>query len=258
MPRFFLPPDAVPGSEVTLEGEDARHIALSLRMAAGESITVCDGRGEEMACILTALTPQSVTARVVSRAPCLAEPPYRAVLYQALPKGDKMDTIVQKAVETGVYAVVPVLSARCVSRPEEKALEKKRERWAKIAREAAMQSQRGIIPAVRPPMTFGQAVEEMAAGFGLFCYEGSDVRPLGEVLPPACPMEIGFIIGPEGGFSDQEANLAREMGIHPVGLGKRILRSETASAVTLSCLSYQYELCPQQSHTPRGSLPEQK
>lgn len=241
MPRFFLP-DNPAGDFVTLDGEDARHISLSLRMAVGESIIVCDRQGRELHCTLTALTPQTVTARIDGISPCQAEPPYRAILYQALPKGDKMDAIVQKAVETGVYAIVPVLSARCVSRPDDKALEKKCQRWAKIAREAAMQSQRGIIPQLRPPISFRQAVEEMAGSFGLFCYEGSDVLPLGQVLPPQCPPEIGFIIGPEGGFSPEEAALAKESGLKSVGLGRRILRSETASAVTLSCLSFRYEL----------------
>ena len=246
MPRFFLSADAVSGSAVTIDGSDARHIALSLRMAAGETITVCDGGGREYLCRLISLHPETVCAEILSEARCKAEPPYRAVLYQALPKGDKMDTIVQKAVETGVYAIVPVLTERCVSRPDEKSLEKKRERWAKIAREAAMQSQRGLVPEVRPLLTFGEAVREMAgSGLALFCYEGEGVRPLGEVLPEKSPEEIRFMIGSEGGFSPNEAEIAAASGICPVGLGPRILRSETASAVTLSCLSYRYELCGQ-------------
>ena len=190
-------------------------------------------------------TPAEVTARILSRSVDTVEPPFGATLYQAIPKGDKMGEIVEKAVECGVTRIVPVLTERCVSRPDPKAMEGKRARWQKIAESAAKQSGRGVIPEIAPMCSFAQAVEELGhADLPLFCYEGEGTRPLAQVLREQTPVgkDVRFFIGSEGGFSQSEAEAATAAGLCPIGLGKRILRTETAAAFVLACLVYEAEL----------------
>ena len=149
MPRFFIPPgEARPGCMLTLDRDASSHIARSLRMRAGETLTLSDGEGTDFEAEITG-TGEAVTVRVLSESLCGTEPETRAILFQALPKGDKMDWIVQKATELGVYAIQPFLSSRCISRPDGKSMEKKRARLQKIAFEAAQQSGRGRVPEVR-------------------------------------------------------------------------------------------------------------
>ena len=152
MPRFFVPSTGFDGDIVRITGDDARHIARALRMAAGETVTVCDMHGTTHTCVLERITDAASVARIVASTPSDTEPPYPVTLYQAFPKGDKMDAVVQKAVESGACAVVPFLSERCVSRPDDKSVEKKIARWQRIALEAAKQCGRGIIPEVRRPL----------------------------------------------------------------------------------------------------------
>ena len=157
-----------------------------------------------------------------------------------------MDVIVQKAVESGACAIVPFLSERCVSRPDEKSVEKKIARWQRIALEAAKQCGRGIIPAVRRPLTYAQMLEEAsAASLPLFCYEGDGTASLREVLAAADTggtRSISLVIGSEGGFSGDEAAAAVQHGFHLCGLGRRILRCESASGFALACIAYAFEL----------------
>lgn len=245
MPRFFVPSAQITETELTLLGTDAHHIARALRMAVGEHITVSDMHRGSLECELTRITDTEVTARILSRTVDTVEPPFGATLYQAIPKGDKMGEIVEKAVECGVTRIVPVLTERCVSRPDGKALEGKRARWQKIAESAAKQSGRGVIPEIAPMFSFAQAVEEIkGAALPLFCYEGEGTRPLAQVLRENQPSgkEVRFLIGSEGGFSTAEAEQAIAAGLIPVGLGKRILRTETAAAFVLACLVYETEL----------------
>ena len=236
MPRFFVPSVNFEGKQVKITGSDAWHIARALRMAVGESVSVCDMHGGVH-------TTESVATA--------GDPPVRIVLYQALPKGDKMDLIVQKAVEFGAYAVVPFVSERCISRPADDALEKKRVRWQRIALEAAKQCGRGIVPEVRNALSFCGMLERAAtAPLVLFCYEGDGTRTLRAVLKEVRPARfmqdepplISLVIGCEGGFSAAEAAAARAGGFHMCGLGRRILRCESASAFALACMSYEYEL----------------
>lgn len=242
MGRFFVQASQIVDDTVTLTGSDAGHIARVLRMTVGESITVCDMQGKEYQCTLAAVTPEQVQARVVEICQNQTESAYRTVLYQALPKGDKMETLIQKAVECGVCEIVPVASERCVVRLDEKTAQKKVERWQKIAQSAAEQSGRGIVPRVRMPISFAKAIEEAKAlACAFVCYEGEQSRMLGAILPDA-PTEIGFFIGPEGGFSQGEVTRVLEAGLPCVGLGRRILRTETASTFVLSALVYRYEL----------------
>lgn len=204
-------------------------------MRAGEELTVCDGLGVRHDCVIENVGSDEVAVRVVSSRPCENEPKTRVVLYQALPKSDKMEFIIQKAVELGAAAVVPVLSARCVSRPDEKSMKKKLERWNKIALAASMQSRRGRIVEVMPAMTFEQAAEK-AGGSAVVCYELGGV-PLGDA-PQLENDEISLFIGSEGGFEKGEVELLLENGGTAVTLGSRILRAETAPLAALSIIMY--------------------
>ncbi len=246
MPHFFTAEDLSGCETVSIVGGDARHIALSLRMRVGESVTVSDRNARRYVCTLREIRPDAVTAAIQSAEKSLCEPPYRAVLYQALPKGDKMDLIVQKAVEYGVYAVVPVLSARCISRPDAQTMEKRLLRWNKIAREAAMQCGRDRLTQVLPCVSFAEALRQQKDGetLSLLCYEGERTVSLKAALRgfDACPAEIRFMVGSEGGFAEEEARMASDAGWLPVGLGARILRCESAPLYVLAALSYEFEL----------------
>ena len=250
MPRFFVQKDSIVNDTVTLMGDDAHHVSRSLRMAAGEQITVCDMQGFEYTCELTEFLPDRVCARILETRKSNTEPPYRAQVYQALPKGDKLDSVIQKAVECGACEITTFESERCITRMKDQNEEKKLERRQKIATEAAKQCGRSILPAVYPTVRFRDAIASAAkADIALFCYEGDGTEPLPLVLR-ACRKEltseaiptVSIVIGSEGGFSLAEAEWAIAQGMHPVGLGKRILRTETAATFVLACLSYELEL----------------
>lgn len=244
MPRFFIPTGGIVDKTVTFTGEDARHISLSLRMAEGDTLIAVTSDGYEHTCRLSAFTKESVTAEVTESRKCAAEPPCRVTLYQAYPKGDKLEFILQKAVELGAFSVVPFESSRCIKRPTAEKAEKQRMRLEKIAREAAMQCGRGIIPAVGQTQSFdGMLDAAKRHDLCLFCYEADGTRPLSELLPPReRPLDIGVVIGSEGGFSPAEAESAKAAGLSLCGLGPRILRCETAPLCVLSALLYHYEL----------------
>ena len=250
MPRFFVNVDQITESEITLLGDDAHHISRSLRMAAGEMITVSDGKGTEYQCELTAFLPDRVVARIQESRPCKTEPPYRAVVWQALPKGEKLDSIIQKSVECGADRVCLFESERCIVRVKDGDKGKKDDRRNRIALEAAKQCGRGIIPRVETPVSFDQAVKQASgADLALFCYEGDGTEPLPTILkrfrdtlPQDRVPEICVMVGSEGGFAPSEVERARAAGMQVTGLGSRILRTETAAAFVLGCLSYELEL----------------
>ena len=251
MPRFFVRSDQIADGIVTITGDDAHHISRSLRMAAGEHITVCDMQKFEYECELTAFLPECVQARVLETRKCDTEPPYHAQVFQALPKGDKLDSIIQKAVECGAAELTTFESERCVVRAKDAAEPKKLERRARIAQQAAKQSGRGILPQIHATVPFAEAIARAAkADIPLFCYEGDGTQPLPAVLKRLCAGRKGddgiptvsLVIGSEGGFSQAEADAAARAGLIPVGLGKRILRTETAAAFVLACLVYELEL----------------
>ena len=212
MPRFFV--DERPEGQVFLGGEDGRHIAKSLRMRPGEALTLCDGRGTDYACRVVSCDGEGALVQVEESRPSFSEPGTKVTVCQCLAKGDKLETVTQKAVELGAWEIWPVESARCVVRLEGKSGEKKAARLQKIAREAAMQSGRGVIPQVRQPASLKQALE--AGGDRLFVF-----------------------VGPEGGFAPEEAELARSLGGKVLTLGPRILRTETAPLAALACVFYQ-------------------
>ena len=250
MPRFFVQKEQISDGVVSIVGDDAHHISRALRMAAGECITVCDMQSFEYECELTDFLPDRVLAKVLTSRQSDTEPPYRAHIYQALPKGDKLDSIIQKAVECGAASITPFESERCVVKVKADAEIKKTERRQRIATEAAKQSGRSLLPTVSPTLSFAEAIKQAArADIPLLCYEGEDQRTLSAVLKEyklhhkgGDIPEISIVIGSEGGFSLAEVKAAREAGLISVGLGKRILRTETASSFALSCLVYELEL----------------
>ena len=247
MPRFFVNQNQIEELYITMWGEDAHHISRSLRMAAGEHITVSDGEKYEYDCILEVFADNFVKAKIIDKYISANELPVRVHLYQALPKGDKLDFIIQKAVECGSYDITPFESQHCVVKIKKEAEERKTERRNKIAYEASKQCGRVIIPQVKPTISFEQMLAE-ASNFDavLFCYEGQGTEPLGITLKKIrneCEInDLAIIIGSEGGFSNEEFLLAKEHGFYSIGLGKRILRAETAAVFALSCIVYEFEL----------------
>ncbi len=245
MPKFFVRQDQIDGELVTLLGDDAFHISRSLRMAKGEHISVCDMQGEEYECELEEFLSDSVRARILSSRRIDNEPPKRIYLYQALPKGDKLDTVIQKAVECGVYEICLFESERCVAKSKGDSEARKTERRNRIALEAAKQCGRGYIPKVHETVGFREAIASAClADLCLFCYEGESERSLKRALLAhgGNVNSISIVVGSEGGFSLSEAAHAMEKGAVSVSLGKRILRTETAASFVLGCLVYEYEM----------------
>lgn len=238
MPRFFVPD--LSGETIVLTGEDGRHLARSLRCRVGDPVELCDGRGTDGFGVIAALSGDAVTVEVKEKRPGKSELPCFVTLYQALPKGDKLDFIVQKAVELGVSVIVPVLTERCISRPDKKGMEGKLLRLRKIAREAAGQSGRGMLPEVRPLLSFSAALAEMRESRCPILFYERASRPLGEVLLSR-PESVSFLVGAEGGFSPDEARQAEAAGLAVCTMGPRILRCETAPLYALSAIGFIYE-----------------
>lgn len=244
MPRFFVPSSGFDGETVTVTGDDAFHMARSLRMAVGDTVTVCDMHGKEHLCRLESLRDDVCRMTILESKESDTEPPVEVTLYMGYPKGDKLELVIQKAVELGACSIVPFFSERCVKQPRADREEKQNARQSRIAEEAAKQCGRGRIPSVGLPISFS-AVLQAAKDYDLtlFCYEGDGTRPLKEVLQAhRCAKKIAVIIGAEGGFSLAEAEAAVAAGCESVGLGRRILRCETAPLCVLSGISYEFEL----------------
>ena len=243
MPRFFVNADAVSEDGVRITGADAHHIARALRMAVGEEITVCTEAGRELLCRLSRIRDDEAVAEILSERQSSAEMPLSVTLYMAYPKGDKLETVVQKAVELGASRIVPFLSERCIRRPKPEKLEAERERLSRIATEAAKQCGRGALPEVRLPLSFDDMLREAVAdGVALFCYEGKGTRSIRALLEGGDCKHLSVIVGSEGGFSEGEAEAARAAGCQMTGLGPRILRCETAPLYALSAISVLLEL----------------
>lgn len=235
MPRFFVDPPV--GETVTLTGASAAHIAKSLRMSVGDALALCDGRGTDYAAEIAGMDRTTVTARITARTPSIGEPDVRLVLFQGLPKGDKMDWIVQKAVELGAAEIVPFAAARSVSRLDEETARKKTARWQKIAEEAAGQSQRGRLPQVAVRVPYDEALRRAATCDRVFfCYEGGGAGL--RTLLTDKPGSVAVFVGPEGGFSPEEVAQAESAGAVRVTLGTRILRTETAPLAALSAILF--------------------
>ena len=234
MPRFFIEYTPEVGGSAVIEGADARHIGGALRMTAGEALTLCDGRGTDYACTVTAVEKERVTLSVNAATPSSSEPSLAVTLYMGLPKGDKMELIIQKAVELGVTAIVPVATARCIVKLDGKDAAKKQARWQKIAAEAAGQSGRGIIPTVETPISWKQALSRFETEKTLLCYEGGG-QPIGQLVTPN-HKAVSLVVGPEGGFDVAEVEAVLAVGGKIATLGPRILRCETAPLAAIAVL----------------------
>lgn len=244
MYHFFIQAYQVRDNTIRLEGSDVNHMKNVLRMKPGEEVTVTDEDRVEYHCCIESLTEDAVWLEILERTKNDCELTADIYLFQGLPKGDKMELIVQKAVELGVHAVIPVETRRCIVKLDEKKRISKQRRWNAIAESAAKQSKRSVIPKVLPVMRFEEALA-MAKDFELVCipYEqakgmGTLKQFLGQLRPG---IRAAFFIGPEGGFEEQEVELAKEQGVYPISLGKRILRTETASLALLSMMMLSLE-----------------
>ncbi len=246
MPRFFVHSSDISGGFVTIRGDDAHHISRSLRMAAGEHITVCDELGHQYECVLARFT-DTVLAHIISQGCATGELPIRIHLFQALVKGDKLDTVIQKAVECGAVTITPFECNRCIVRVKEEVEEERTRRRCRIALEAAKQCGRSIVPRVNATVSFEDMLKYSSKHGGLIlCYEGEKVislrRELDRLKRTRLQPEICLAIGPEGGFELGEIDRAVANGALTVSLGTRILRTETAATVALSCFSYEFEM----------------
>ena len=244
MYHFYVEPEAVSADTVRISGGDVNHIKNVLRMHPGEQIVILDGSGMEYRCEIEAIA-EEVLARILEAKKTEAELSVRLLLFQGLPKKDKMELIIQKAVELGVSEIIPVLTKRTVVKLEDKKKEQKKlERWQAIAEAAAKQSGRGIIPKVCEAVKFTEAVKQAGElDEALIPYElaeGMD-EARERIRGLHGKRTIGIFIGPEGGFEEEEIALAAKSGIHPITLGKRILRTETAGLCILSVIMFELE-----------------
>lgn len=238
MPKFFVSPAEAQGNFLVLTGENAAH-AKVLRVQPGEVVVVCDGAGQDLTCVVSDVSPGQVSLVVQSREASRAEPPVFCSVYMAYAKADKLEHVIQKATELGAGEIVAFPSSRCVSRPDEKALAKKLERWQKIAASAAEQSGRGRIPQVLTVRSFRDAVLRAAeSDLALFPYENERTMSLRTAIGAAEFRTASIMTGPEGGFSEDEVSMAAEAGMKICSLGPRILRCETAPLCALSAVMY--------------------
>ena len=236
MGAWFFTEDKV-DKQYLISGEDAYHINKSLRMKIGEELTLCDKDGVCHICKISDLKKDTVNVSVISSNPCTNEPKTKVTLFQALTKGDKMDFIIQKSVELGVTQIVPIITERCISRPDSKNAEKKIVRWQKIAKQAAMQSRRGIIPKISPILTFDESYSFAQSLDSKFVFYENGGKKIDYFLNDH-HKNIGFFVGSEGGFSENEISILKSNGIYTATLGKRILRAETAPIAALSIIMY--------------------
>lgn len=238
MVRFFVEPEQLQSNFISLTGANAAHGRV-LRLKTGEKVLVCDGEGNECMCTISDCTSDQIGLVVNSRDASVSEPSVRVSVYVAFPKADKLEHIIQKATELGAYEIVAFPSARCVSKPDEKSIHKKLERWQKIAVSAAEQSGRGRIPQVLVLSSLQQALERgKAVDKAILFYENEQATTLRMALEEKVYNTVSLLTGPEGGLEDREVELAKTAGFDICTLGKRILRCETAPLCALSAVMY--------------------
>ena len=247
MQRYFIDAASFGAHKVTISGNDAHHIARVMRMKPGDRIIVSDGESREAIVEIAELETGEVTAEIVELRSMTNEPAWQIFIAQGLPKGDKMETVIQKGTEIGAAGFIPFQSERVVVQYDAKKEGKRLERWQRIAKEAAEQAHRSIIPQIHPVLSWSALLGELT-GYDLvvLCYEKESNSPssglrevIGSGFDPGSPRKVLLIVGPEGGFSEREVAEAEACGIRIAGLGKRILRTETAAMVGLTCLMYE-------------------
>lgn len=246
MHHFFTDPANIDDKYVYITGSDVNHIKKVLRMKQGEKLLVSNGIDKDYYCEIEEITDRYVRGLILKVDCEGSEPDCQFYLFQCLPKGDKMETIIQKAVELGAKEIIPVSSKRSVVKLDEKKAEGKIKRWNLISESGAKQSRRAVIPEVKSVFTFKEAIE-YSKGFdiNIIPYENfKDMKRTREVINKIKPgMKVGIFIGPEGGFDESEIDMAKEAGIERISLGRRILRTETAGMTILSILMFETERC---------------
>ena len=245
MYRFYVSADQLAEKEVFISGGDVNHIKNVLRLEVGDWIVACDGNGTDYVSRIQSICSDEVVASIEKVQPTGTELPVRITLFQGMPKKDKLDLILQKAVELGACEIVPVMTKRTVVKlSEEKKINKRLERWQSIAYAAAKQCDRGIIPTVHKPVSYEEALA-MAdqLDYNVIPYElQTGMEEARKIVDQACKQRsLGIFIGPEGGFEPEEVERAMTRNIHPMTLGKRILRTETAGMALLSILMFQMQ-----------------
>lgn len=238
MPKFFVPKGSIDGEYIKIDGEDVSHIKRVLRMREGETINICDSSGYDYLAEIEKINEKDIVCKIKNKTKSETEPPVKVTLFQGLPKAAKMDYIIQKTTELGIYDIVPCTLNRCVVKLEDN---KKIKRWQKISEEAAKQSGRGIIPKIHDVADLKTAVEMMKkCDLAFVPYECEENTGIKNVLLKENDVKtVGFMIGPEGGFDKSEIELLASMGVTPVSLGKRILRTETAGEAVLAMIMYE-------------------
>ncbi len=241
MPKFFVSPDKVSGNTIRIDTGDVQHITKVLRLEVGDTVTISDSTGTDYEAEISLLEKDAVICSILSEKKNSSESNIAVTIFQALPKGTKMEYIIQKNTELGVVKIVPCALSRCVVKLDNKDAKKKCERWQKIADEAAKQSGRGVIPKIGDVMSFKDAANEMKkSDFCFVPYESEEDTGLKKLLKMHTDaVSISFMIGPEGGFAPEEIAYLDDMGIKRVTLGPRILRTETAGEATLAILMYE-------------------
>ena len=245
MYRFYVSADQLAEKEVFISGGDVNHIKNVLRLEVGDWIVACDGNGTDYVSRIQSICSDEVVASIEKVQPTGTELPVRITLFQGMPKKDKLELIIQKAVELGACEIVPVMTKRTVVKlSEEKKINKRLERWQSIAYAAAKQCDRGIIPTVHKPVSYDEALA-MAdqLDYNVIPYElQTGMEEARKIVDQACKQRsLGIFIGPEGGFEPEEVERAMTRNIHPMTLGKRILRTETAGMALLSILMFQMQ-----------------
>ena len=238
MARFFVTTEELQLDAPVLTGENAAH-AKVLRLKAGEEVLLCDGDGRECRCQVQEVSASEISLTVLERMESSTEAAVRVSVYMAFPKADKLEHVIQKATELGAYEIVAFPSSRCISKPDEKSLKKKLERWQKIAASAAEQSGRGRIPQVIALNSYAEALKRGAeADKALFFYENEHATTLRMALESGTFKTVSLLTGPEGGLEEKEVEQARAAGFQVGTLGSRILRCETAPLCALSAVMY--------------------
>lgn len=238
MQRYFISPEQVEGEKFSIKGEDVHHIRRVMRMRPGDLLVACDGEGTDYIGELIEGNGDAVTCRILRRKPSTSEPRLQVTLAQSLPKGDKWEWVLQKGTELGASFFLPFTSRRTVVKWDRAKAEKRRERWKRILKEAAEQSHRGRIPAVSPVTDWNGLLDAIkGSDLALIAYEGGG-EPLSAALSRKVTSHLLLIVGPEGGWEEEEVRQARDAGAIPVSLGTRILRTETAAVAMLACTMF--------------------
>lgn len=244
MYRFYVEESQINDDEIKIIGDDVNHIKNVLRMKEKEEIIICNGHGKDFYCIIEAVSNSEVIARVKDFYESRTELNTKIYLFQGLPKKDKMELIIQKAVELGVHEVIPVVTKRTIVKLDDKKEMKKLDRWQAIATSAAKQSNRGIIPKVAATMSYREALQfAKTLDYNIIPYEKAEgIKDTKAAIKKAKEVKsIGVFIGPEGGFEEAEIDAAIDNNMKPITLGKRILRTETAGLTILSLLMFEVE-----------------